>query len=131
MSTSQATTPPESLGSPLGSARGGRIDLRTREGRRSEILDQIREYGGVSIFWITENALRARIAMDMQNSGEIETWNDLRGFPWISAAITRQASRRRSNRQPESTGEPSGRSGVGSKFRQNVQAEPQAPQSNL
>ena len=118
---------PEGCPAPLCLACDGRIDLRTREGRRIEILDQIRENEGFSIFWITENPLRARVAMDMQNSGEIETGNNLRGFPWINAAITRRASRRRSNRQPESTREPGGRSGVGSKFRQNTQTEGPSP----
>ncbi len=28
--------------------------------------------------------------MDMQKSGEIETWNNLRGFPWINAIISQQ-----------------------------------------
>ena len=66
----------------------GKIDLRTRAGRRKEILAQIRENEGFSIFWITENPLRARVAMDMKNSGEIETWNNLREFPWIKAIIS-------------------------------------------
>jgi len=63
-------------------------DLRTRAGRRKEILDQIRENEGFSIFWVTENQLRAIVATDMQNSGEIETWNNPRGFPWINAIIS-------------------------------------------
>ena len=63
-------------------------DLRTRAGRRKEILDQVRENEGFSIFWVTENPLRAKVAMEMQNSGEIETWNNPRGFPWINAIIS-------------------------------------------
>ena len=35
------------------------LDLRTREGRRLEIIREVRNYGGFSIFWITESRLRA------------------------------------------------------------------------
>lgn len=64
------------------------MDLRTKVGRREEILEQIREHEGFSIFWVSENPLRALVAMEMQKSGEIETWNNLRGFPWIYAVIS-------------------------------------------
>lgn len=65
-------------------------DLRTREGRRNEILDQIEECGGFSIFWVTENHLRACVAEEMQESGEIITDNKTHGFPWIGAKISKQ-----------------------------------------
>jgi len=65
-------------------------DLRTRAGRRQEVLDQITDYGGFSIFWVTENHLRACVAQDMQDSGEIITDNKTHGFPWIGAKISKQ-----------------------------------------
>jgi len=65
-------------------------DLRTREGRRQEVLEEIRDYGGFSIFWVTENQLRACVAQDMQDSGEIITDNKTHGFPWIGAKISKQ-----------------------------------------
>ena len=65
------------------------IDLRTRAGRREEVLEQIRDYGGFSIFWVTENHLRACVAQDMQDSGEIITDNKTHGFPWIGAKISK------------------------------------------
>lgn len=68
-------------------------DLRTREGRRNEILDQIEECGGFSIFWVTENHLRACVAEGMQESGEIITDNKTHGFPWIGAKISKQDTR--------------------------------------
>lgn len=67
--------------------RGGRHDLRTRAGRREEILAQIERHGGFSIFWVAENRLRAAVAQDMQERGEIETDNETHGFPWIGAKI--------------------------------------------
>ena len=51
----------------------------------TEILDWIRENGCFSIFWITENRLRACVAQQMQESGEIITDNKTKGFPWILA----------------------------------------------
>jgi len=62
-------------------------DLRTRAGRRQGILDYVRENGGYSIFWVTENHLRACVATDMVQSGELETDTESRGFPWIGAKI--------------------------------------------
>jgi hypothetical protein len=63
-----------------------KTDLRTRAGRRVEILDQIREHHGFSIFWITESQLRARVGQEMQDSGEIATDNS-KGFPWYDVRI--------------------------------------------
>lgn len=70
------------------------IDLRTRAGRREEVLEQIRDYGGFSIFWVTENHLRACVAQDMRDSGEISTDNKTHGFPWIGAKTSKQNSQR-------------------------------------
>jgi len=67
------------------------FDLRTTKGRKQEILDQIQQYGGFSIFWITENKLRACVGDQMQKSGEIITDNS-KGFPWIAATITSSQS---------------------------------------
>ncbi len=63
------------------------MDLRTKAGRREEVLNQVREDGGFSIFWVTENYLRAVVAQQMQESGEIETDNTKHPYPWIAARI--------------------------------------------
>lgn len=60
-------------------------DLRTRKGRRAEIINQIKEHGGWSIFWITEHRLRAIVATDMVSSKEITVRN--RQFPWSDVFI--------------------------------------------
>lgn len=65
-------------------------DRRTRAGRRKEILDHIRFHGGFSIFWVTEHYLRAVVATEMQNTGEIVTDNKTYGYPWIGAKIAKQ-----------------------------------------
>lgn len=65
-------------------------DLRTRAGRRKEIIDQIQRYHGFSIFWVTENHLRAVVAEEMERSGEIVTDNKTHGYPWLGAKILKQ-----------------------------------------
>ncbi len=58
-------------------------DLRTRAGRRQEIIDQVREHGGFSVFWATENHLRAWVATEMIKSGELADDKPSR-YPWHS-----------------------------------------------
>jgi len=64
-----------------------RRDLRTRQGRREEILEQIQQHGGFSIFWIADNRVRASVAQKMQDSGEIVTDTKTCGFPWIKVTL--------------------------------------------
>ncbi len=63
------------------------MDLRTWEGREAEIIDQVRCYGGFTVFWITENRLRAHVATKLHDSGMLVTEPAV--FPWIKAAISR------------------------------------------
>ena len=63
------------------------IDLRTRAGRREEILAHIREHGGFSAFWASENQLRAVVLTEMIDRGDIQTDISL-GFPNTIATIT-------------------------------------------
>jgi hypothetical protein len=65
-------------------------DLRTRAGRRKEILDHIRFHGGFSIFWVTEHRLRAVVAEEMEKAGEIVTDNKTHGYPWLGVKILKQ-----------------------------------------
>lgn len=112
MSTSQATTPPESLGSPLGYA-----SLRGRLLRKWD-------------WWIYCRAVSSLRRMTLDNPGMSYLMElNLRG--WNEQLSISPELKRSTQLFHESMREPSGRSGVGSKFRQNVQAEPQAPQSNL
>ena len=62
-----------------------KIDLRTRARRRAEILDHVRTHGGFSIFWITENALRAVEGTAMVDRKEIKVRN--KQFPWNDVII--------------------------------------------
>lgn len=63
----------------------GKMDLRTQAGRRDEILAQVQENGGFSVFWVTENTLRAHVAGKMTEDGEI-TVTPLQ-FPWYDVTI--------------------------------------------
>ena len=51
---------------------------------RQEIIDQIREDGGASVFWITANQRRAAIVTDLEESGAIvrKRRNKLDRYPW-------------------------------------------------
>ena len=61
------------------------FDLRTRSGRCHEIIQQIREHGGFSTFWVSGNPLRAIVAQQMIDDKMII----LRGgkFPWHNASL--------------------------------------------
>lgn len=60
------------------------LDGRTREARREEIRQQIRDHGGFSTFWIT-SIRRAKIATEMVASGEIVPTP--KQYPWIDATL--------------------------------------------
>lgn len=62
-------------------------DLRTKAGRREEILDHVRQHGGFSAFWATENPLRARMLEQMCETGELDT--DPLGYPFVAATIAK------------------------------------------
>ena len=56
-------------------------DRRTKEGRRAEIIAQVEESGGFSVFWITAHRLRAVVGTEMLQRGElVETRKS--SFPW-------------------------------------------------
>ena len=58
----------------------------TARGQIREILIQVKQHGGYSIFWITENPKRASIATDMVEEGLI--YEDKKtGYPWCSMKI--------------------------------------------
>lgn len=48
-----------------------KIDLRTRRGREQEVLDEVRQYGRLTVFWITENQKRAWAVCRLERSGAI------------------------------------------------------------
>lgn len=56
------------------------MDLRTREGIEQQIIDQVRESGGFSIFWITDNQKRDCAAMRLEERGDITGTGG--GMPW-------------------------------------------------
>lgn len=57
-------------------------DLRTAKGRRREIIEQVTQNGGFSVFWVTENPLRAKVATEMFRSGELKDVGDGGSYPW-------------------------------------------------
>lgn len=57
------------------------VDLRTRKGRETEVLAQVRKFGGFTVFWATENLKRAHAIERLTEAGHIRR---KRGgsYPW-------------------------------------------------
>lgn len=62
------------------------MDLRTKIGRHHEIMEQVTQYRGFSVFWATENYLRACELMRMQEAGKLIVTPTR--FPWSDARLT-------------------------------------------
>ena len=54
---------------------------RTREQWEQVVLDQVRERGGFSVFWVTENKIIANAADRLGKRGDIVRV-ELGRFPW-------------------------------------------------
>jgi len=66
------------------------VDLRTRQGREFEVLEQVRQFGGFPVFWATENQKRAHAIDRVSGSGQIvRQQGDL--FPWCSYMLEETA----------------------------------------
>ncbi len=64
------------------------LDLRTRKGQEEHVLRQIRDHGGFSISWVTENQKRAHAAQRLIDGGRIVRMPD--EYPWCSYRIKEQ-----------------------------------------
>ncbi len=62
------------------------LDLRTKAGRRNEIIKQVNQYRGFSVFWITENYLRAVVGTEMIANGELKETRKS-AFPWHALKV--------------------------------------------
>jgi hypothetical protein len=68
-----------------------RTDRRTKAGRRAEIIAEVQEWGGFSVFWITEHKLRAIVGTEMMERGElVETRKS--SFPWYHLKVALRSS---------------------------------------
>ena len=68
-----------------------RTDRRTKAGRRAEIIAEVEEWGGFSIFWITEHKLRAIVGTEMMERGElVETRKS--SFPWYHLKVASRSN---------------------------------------
>ena len=62
------------------------LDLRTVAGRDSEVLRQVEQFGGFSVFWATDSPGRACAIERAQDSGIIRrTGGD--AYPWCKYEI--------------------------------------------
>ena len=65
------------------------LDLRTRSGREAEVLAQVKRFGGFSVFWGTENRIRASAICRLETAGRIRRKRKQRGFPWCAYSLSR------------------------------------------
>ena len=62
-----------------------RPDLRTKAGRRAEVIAWVREHRSLSAWWIEANQLRSIVVTEMIRTGELITKK--RGYPFMSARL--------------------------------------------
>ncbi len=62
------------------------VDGRSREGYEREVIKQVRDHGGFSIFWVTENPTRAHAATRLVEGGVLVEDRKC-SFPWHSYKI--------------------------------------------
>jgi hypothetical protein len=67
-----------------------KTDMRTKSGREQEIREQVKKYGGFSVFWVTETVTRAQAAKRMMKRGELKVTN--MKFPFHKAKLIKQAN---------------------------------------
>jgi hypothetical protein len=65
----------------------------TREQWENKVIDQVRENGGFSIFWVTQNQFIANAADRLVASGRMVVMP--KKFPWSDAKIVRKRKRAR------------------------------------
>ncbi len=61
------------------------MDRRTKKGQEMLVIDYIKNNGGFSIFWVTENQKRAHAAERLEKSGKIKVYPV--GFPYYKAIV--------------------------------------------
>lgn len=62
-------------------------DLRTRAGREEEIINAIRKDGGLSVFWATENQVRAGAVDRLIRNGTIKRIMPIGQFPFCEYEV--------------------------------------------
>jgi len=62
-------------------------DLRTKAGREEEILQKIRDTGGLNVFWATENQVRAGAVDRLIMSRKIRQSSNPGIFPFMEYEI--------------------------------------------
>lgn len=63
---------------------------RRKQREREKIIKQVKESGGMSVFWTTANDIRARVADEMIERGELVRTRGYNGFPWSTFRITKK-----------------------------------------
>lgn len=68
------------------------FDKRTREGQEREVLGYVRTFGGLSIFWITDNQKRANAVQRLEDSGRIvrHMRSKRNKYPWCVYSLAKE-----------------------------------------
>lgn len=79
-----------------------KVDQRTRRARESEVLEQIGQQKGCTIFWATDNRARAAALMRLEKAGRILRMRQSRRdhFPWMVYRVIAQAQAKPWNDRP-------------------------------
>lgn len=67
------------------------VDLRTREGREREVIEQVRQFGGFTVWWVTEHQTRACAADRLHARGVIIP-DKMTPYPWCSYRLQEAAA---------------------------------------
>jgi hypothetical protein len=71
-----------------------RVDRRTRRGSELEAVEQVRRFGGFTVFWATDDMRRARALERLSDRGVIvRLRRQPRPFPWCAYRLGRQRCR--------------------------------------
>ena len=62
-------------------------DLRTKAGREEEIIQEIKETGGLNVFWVTENLSRAYGVDRLIRAGKIKEIDLPAAFPFAKYEV--------------------------------------------
>ena len=59
---------------------------RRKQNERARIIEMVKSLGGFSVFWITQNQIRSRVASEMIDIGDLVE-DPESTYPWVSAQL--------------------------------------------
>jgi len=62
-------------------------NLATAKGNQEHVIEQVRQYGGFTVFWVTDTQKRAEAATRLQEAGVILPAEKQAPFPWCAYTL--------------------------------------------